>query len=217
MIGLLAKIIPLDLASTLSPGIFALAIVLLGSQNHPQKRILSLLTGSLVAGIAITILGVFLGLAAPSGMGQSNTSAIIDIVLGILLLGLGFQALFGKERAPKPQSAQAHQMIKWLLIGFAISITNLDAAFLNFTAAKEVGGAQNIDDAIKIILLAVNLIFFTLPITLPLIIYLIFPKWADRVLSAINRPVVKYSKYIMFVLLVAFGIYLTYRGIAHFL
>src|SRR4030066_421520 len=113
MISLLIKIIPLDLAATLSPGILALVIILLGSKNHPKAKTISLFFGILIAA------------------------------------------------------------------------TNFDALFLCFAAAREVGEA-GINDFSKIILVIVNLIFYTLPLTLPLFIYLIMPDLAQRMLTKFN-------------------------------
>lgn len=215
MIGLLAKIIPLDLASMLSPGIFAMALFLLGSKYHPKIRTLALFLGSLLVGIGITIFGFALGFAAPTGIAHNNITGTIDVFLGILFIVFGIGALKMKERKIKPQHKQDHQIIKWLIIGFAATTTNFDALFLNFTAAKEVSGSLTTPEFGKLILAAVNLFFFTLPITLPLIIYLIFPRMAGRTLPKLNEYVTRYSKYIMFVLFIIFGIYLTYRGIIY--
>lgn len=218
MLGLLAKVIPLDLASTLSPGIFALAIYLLGSKYHPYIRIISFFAGILLIGIGITIAGFAVGAATPNvAVGESTSSAIVDLILGLVLIVFGIHSLSAKERKAKPATEKGSQVFKWVIIGIIIAVTNLDAAFLNFTAAKEVSDSTAVDSIEKIIILIVNLIFFTLPITLPFLITVLFPSLKDKILPKLNEFVTRYSKYIIFVMLVGFGIYLAYKGIAHFL
>lgn len=216
MFEVLIKIIPLDLAATLSPGILALALVLLGSHFHPRLRTFSLFLGTLVVGVALALIGFSLGQVAPSEVKQTLFSAIIDLLLGGIFIFLGIRAVTAKERMIASQEAQRPQIIKWILIGLIIAATNFDAVFLSLAAAKEVGGS-GIDELNKIILLVVNILFFTLPITLPLIFYLILPEFAGRVLGRANQAVLRYSKYIIFVLFVIFGLYFIYRGLKFFI
>lgn len=212
MFQLLVKIIPLDLAATLSPGILALALVLLGSQFHPKLRTFSLFLGTLIVAVGLASAGLFLGKVAPSEVKPTIISALVDLILGIIFIYLGIRAVTTKERRIASQEAQKPQVLKWLLIGLIIALTNFDAVFLTLAAAKEVGGA-GIDELNKIILLIVNIFFFTLPISLPLIFYLVFPNYAGKLLGRINQVVLKYSKYIIFALFVIFGLYFIYRGL----
>lgn len=217
MLGLLAKIIPLDLASTLSPGIFALAIVFLGSKFHPKLRTFYFLIGSALVGLGLAFLGLHFGKLTSVDIKPNLVSALVDLFFGLLFIILGIKILVQKERKIKLQEKeQKYEMLKLILAGIIISITNFDAVILNFTAAKEVGGTD-IQNLIKLILLIVNISFFILPITLPLLVTFIFPKFAERILAKINKFVAKYSKYLMFALFVIFGIIFIYRGLKFFI
>lgn len=218
MLSLLIKVIPLDLASTLSPGIFALAVVILGGKWHSKARTSALFLGVLIVGIAVTVLGFSLGKNVAGNIGGTLSSAIVDLILGAVFIVFGIKSLFSKEREIKqPQTDPGYQIFKWLIIGIIISATNLDAVFLNFAAAKEVGGSIGIREITKVILLAVNVFFFTLPVTLPLFFYFIAPKTAKNILENINHFVLKYNKTIMFILFMIFGVLLTYRGLIYFI
>jgi len=213
MLSVLVKIISLDLAATLSPGILALALVLLGEKNHRMRRILALLFGTLIVAIVIAWLGYGLGDSFQGDGKQSLTSAIIDATLGIFFLFYGIKIFFSKERKIKSLTGEEkHTVSKWVIIGIIINATNFDAVFLSFTAAKEVGVAK-ISEVYDLILLLVNILFFILPITLPLFIYLIMPNLAGRILEKINVFVLKYSRYIIAALFLIFGVYLAYKGI----
>lgn len=216
MLTLLAKIIPLDLASTLSPGLLALVIVILGGKNHSKLHVVSLFCGTLLVGISATFIGFALATSVDTGIKQNLTESIIDIVLGIFLIIYGLKVFFSHERKITLKEESDLKIFKWFGLGLVITITNFDALFLNFTAAKEVGNA-NVTEVAKIFLLGVNLFFFTLPITLPLFLYCVFPNFAGLILAKINRFVLKYSRYIILILFVVFGLFLLWRGVAFFI
>lgn len=215
MFGTLLKIIPLDLASTLSPGILALTLVILGSKNNSISRVLALFFGALFIGFGINILGFALGQSANVGLNHDVAKSIIDIILGTFLFFYGLKIFFSKDKKISLKEENELKIFRWFLIGLVITITNFDAVLLSFTAAKEVGTA-NILDINKWILLIVNIFFFTLPITLPLMVKLLFRKVADPILSKLNIFMLKYSHWIITFMFLIFGIYLLYRGIKFF-
>jgi len=213
----LIKIIPMSLASALSPGIFALALILLGSKKHPKMRILALFVGLAVIGIITIVVGFYFGQTLPDEEQANLTSSLIDLALGIIFVLFGIKILLSKERKIKESKKQIkHENLKLAAAGFVIGATNFDAILLSFAAAKEVGSSENIDDPEKLILLLFILLCLTLPITIPLLVYIIIPNLASRVLSRINKVVLKYSKYIMFGLFIILGIMLIYQGAKYF-
>ena len=218
MLNLFATVIPLNLASTLSPGILALAIVLLGSKWHPKARTTALLAGTFLVGIIIIILGSALGQLAPAGIKPTTTSSVVDLVIGIFFILFGVKTLLVKEKKIKPSKVDSgKQILKWFGIGIIINATNFDAVFLSFTAAKEVSGSLLASNIGKALLLFLNLFFFVLPSLLPLFLYTVFPKFAGPILNKINKYVLRYGRYIIFVLFIVFGFILIRRGIIFFL
>lgn len=215
MITTLLTILPLNLASALSPGILSLTLFLLGAKEHKRSRILALLIGSLVAGIIAIILGFTLSGLADSP-GQNRSEAIFDIVLGAFFLIFAIKVIISKERIKQHDKAQSPGFGKWLVIGFIISITNFDAVFLSLTAARETADAE-ITGFYKLIFVLINLFFFTLPITLPLLITLIAPATSTKVLNKLNGFMLRYSRYIIFAMFATFGIYLLWQGLGFFL
>lgn len=215
MASLLIKIIPLDLAATLSPGILALSIILLSGRNKPKEKTFSLLLGTLVIAITIAIAGFFLGQAATPKVGPTLASAIIDCILGIVFILWGFKLLSSKERKIKNQEGGGPEFFKWFTIGIVVSATNFDAVLLSFAAAKEVGNSA-LGILSLIILLIVNIFFFVLPTSLPMAIDLLFPKFTGLLLEKINRVVLKYSRYILFAMFLIFGIYFLSKSLDFF-
>jgi threonine/homoserine/homoserine lactone efflux protein len=215
MYSILIKIIPLDFAATLSPGILALAILLLGNKNKPFIKTLSLTLGILIVGILISVLGFYLGVALPTGVKENSLSAVVDILLGIFFIIFGIKVILEKEKKRHLQSSDNAQILKWIIVGVLVSITNFDAVFFIFTAAKEVGGAA-INNFTKIILLVVNNLFFILPVTFPVLFYLLFPRISQRVLEKLNSFLMRFGKYIVFALFMIFGIIFLVRGLKYF-
>jgi threonine/homoserine/homoserine lactone efflux protein len=217
MTQLLLKVLPLDLASALSPGIFALALILLGTNIKPKLKTFSLLVGTLIVGVGINLLGFELGQIVDKNSGGSLVSAIIDLIFAIIFIYLAIKALASKDRKIKTHQAEPeHPALKWFLLGIVVNITNFDAIFIALNAAKEVSGSSVVA-AQKLILIIVNLLFFTLPVTLPLVFYLIFPGLAGKVLSKVNRFVIKYAPYLIFVLLILIAVLLFSHFVKYFI
>lgn len=216
MFQLLAKIVPLGFASALSPGILALVVFMLG-KKHAKPRIWALFIGTIAVALIIVVLGFVTGSGVSHGGAQKYTSALIDIVLGTIFMYFAIKNILGKERSLKESKEDlGPQFVKWLLIGLLINATNFDAVFLIFSAAKEIGSAS-VSVLDKIIAVVINVFFFSLPVTLPVAIYLIFPKTAQIVLGKLNQILMRYSKYIIFAMFAIFGLIFLYRGVKFFI
>ena len=214
MTSLFLRIIPLDLAATLSPVILAFAVVILSSKIKPKASILVFILGAVIAAIFYTVLGIVLGNVG--GEKPTLTAAVIDIVIGFGFAAFAIYVLVTKEKGVKTKDeSPRHHILKWFIIALIINLTNFDADFLLLTAAREVSLASlNILEQIWFWIM--NIAFFTLPSFLPLLIYLAAPQRATVVLAKINAVMTKYSKYIMFVLFMVFGVYFLYRGLHFF-
>ncbi len=217
MLELLAKVIPLDVALLFaSPMFLALAIFYLSSQLRPKARTLAFVFGMLVLGIPVAIAGFFVGQATVPDSGPTAASAIIDLALGVLFAFLAIKALRSKGAGARgDQSKTYHIVWRSLMLGFVLNILNIDALFLIFAGAKEISAA-NLSGGFNILLITFSLICFTAPVTLPLLLTLIFPHAAALVLGKVNRFMVKYSKYIVFVIFIGFAALLIYRGVQFF-
>lgn len=214
MAELLIKILPLQLATTLSPGIFALTIVLFAKKKYAIGRGLALLLGSILVVIFLSFVGLKTGQSVTTVSTHSRISVIIDFVLAILFLYFGIRGLIKPDRERKEPAEEnpARHFGKWFVIGFVISITNFDAVLLNFAAAKEIGTAS-IDLINKITLLFIGVIFFVLPILMPLIFYIILPTLAQKILAPINTFLLKFGRYLVSAIFIIFAVYLIYKGL----
>lgn len=211
----LLTIIPLDFAATLSPGILALTLILLGTKKHALTETFSLLFGNLItAGIIISL--AFFMVSITTSQGQPNVIAsIIDLLLGLFFIWYGVKVFRTKDHKFKLKQKKNANVLKWVVIGFIISITNFDAVLLSFTATREVA-ASSLGVGNKMLLALVNVFFFVLPIILPLSICILFPKIGAIFLTRLNKYVIKYSRYIICIMFLLFGVYFVIRAINHF-
>src|SRR5260221_9542682 len=86
------KVLPLALASAVSPASLAVSLVLLGGKSHPRLKSLAYLLGGAVVALGITILGLLLARQTTQSVGP-HAHSVIDAVLGSLLFVLGIVAL----------------------------------------------------------------------------------------------------------------------------
>ena len=217
MLEELLQVLPLNIASTLSPGLFAMSIFVLGSEKKPKLKTLALLAGSVFVGIAVVIIGSIIGNPDPDEQSEKIIAAIINIILGGALIFLGVRMMIAKEGKINLKKYTDPKYWQLFIAGIVVNATNFDAVIISMTAAKEVYESQVIEDIGKAILLIVNVLFFTLPIWLPLLLYIIAPKAAKPVLDKMNRVLLKYGKYIVLLILVIIGGVLLYKGISYFL
>ena len=189
---------------------------MLGSKYNAKLKVFALLIGVLITGLIITALGFFLGFHVPTNFKPTLISAVVDLLLATLFFYFGFKTICTNEKYPEISSEdKSPHTIKWLIVGFLVSLTNLDAVFLTLTATKEVSGS-GIEIIHKIIISVLNLLFFISPVLVPLVLFLIFPRFAGRFLEKIDNALMRYSKYIVFILFIVFAIYFTVRGLKYF-
>lgn len=215
MYDTLAKIMPLLLASTLSPGILALSIILLSKKQYGVGQTFALFIGSLISSIIVIIIGLVLGQKIQDPTGTNMVDNIVDIVLAGIFLFFGIKSFLYKDDDSKEKKIgheEKRNLWMWLGIGFAVSITNFDAVIFDITAAKEVGQSA-LSSMQKTILLVIESFFFNLPIILPLVLYLFMPRIARRILDPLNVFLTKYGRFIVGAIFLGFGIYLAYKGL----
>lgn len=215
MTDLLIKILPLDLASTLSPGILALTVFLLSKKEYRIGRTLALWIGSFAVAVALAIVGLKLGNSIQDPDNKRIIDNIVDLVLSALFFYFGIKSLLVKDTDKSEKNvekSESRDLWKWFLIGLIISVTNFDAVIFNLTAAKEIG-QSDVTGTSKLLLLIMGGVFFTLPIILPLVLYLIMPKLAQKILDPLNAFLTKYGRYIVALIFIVFAVYLLIKGL----
>ena len=214
MFGLLIKIVPLALASTLSPLILGLTTILLGQKEHPKRKVLALLVGSILAVAILTFLGFYLGTSF-SGSRNYKYHSLVDLIFGAILIIFAVKTLISspqKEKSRAETIQERSQLLRWFILGFIINITNLDAVILYLTQIREIY-QTSIEIVSKIIINTISILFFLFPIIFPLAVASFAPKVANKIIDPVSLSMKKYGSYIVGFLFLIFGAYYLLKGL----
>jgi len=214
MAGLFLSILPLALASVLSPGILAVSVALLARKD--TSAAMALLLGGIIVALLLAGAGILVAQGddkAAEALGFQPKAA--DLAVGILLAAFGVKVLLEK---PKPDDGaqkgakKSRGFAKWLAISFLGNITNFDAVLLNLAAVREIFNSSAAL-AYKLSLLAFCDFFFIAPALLPLVFYIARPQKAERILEPVGKWMQKYGRYLVGAIFIIFGAYLVVKGI----
>ncbi len=216
MLGLLLKVLALGIASTASPVIFAVALTLLAGK-FPYKRSLAFLLGGIIALFIILTFGFLVGAQVLHfTKGFSPYLSSVDLFLGVIFIFFGILPLLSKkkEKAPdfKEKKSQSPVLIKWLIIGLLLNITNLDAELLFFTEVKEIF-QSNTALAFQLLLALLGSLLFILPALLPLVISVLYPKKSEELLKPFGAFIETHGRILAAVIFLIFGTYLIAKGL----
>lgn len=214
MDALLAKLIPLAFGAAISPTILAVVILILGSPVRPRFRIAVFGGGALAVLVVVGIAGLVALTNTVSKAAQKNDAeAIFDLALGLILLALATRtALRHSKPQTKSHDRSRRTGVKATLgLGVLMMSTNITTLVLYIAALKEIDAAKvgAFDEAIALtILIAIAM----LPILLPMAIYQIAPRTAQRILSRIGAFTDHHKRTISLTVLTVFGLYLLLKG-----
>jgi len=160
-----------------------------------------------------------LGLDSNSG-GESDTSATIKLVLGLLLLVAAV-----RQFRSRPKDGEAPEMPAWMDaidsftpnrafgVGMLLSAVNPKNLALTVGAAATIASA-GLDSTDEYITLAVYVLIASITIIAPVAFYLILGERADKPLSEAKTWLLANNNTVMFVLLLVFGFKLIGDGLA---
>ena len=224
--NLLASMIPLALAAAISPTMLTAVVLVLSSKDRPRRRALFFLAGAVITLILIGVAALSISGAAVSQKsdGKSPISAGIDIILGLLLLFMGFRNLV-RSRESNKDSDKGGKFQKFFqgggagsnfFLGVIFTVTDFTSLVFYFVAAKQArdSGLGFIADVAAMTIVGIAII---LPILVPLAITIIAPDISGRLTDSLNQWIKKYGKYIGPAIALLFGVYLIDKGLPIFL
>lgn len=217
---LLTSVLPLAFGAAVSPTVLLGIILVLSITKRPKLNGIAFYIGSIILLLIVVVLGIILGKGAElaSGKPPSLTSAYFDIILAVLLILLGIRKIRkedngidkSKFKGDKPLSA-GKSFIESMIFGLFLFLINFTTTILVFAAGKDIGlsAAPVVDKLVVIVILT---IITLIVVEILLLIYLLFPKTANKLLEPVNIWMQKNGKYLMAAILFVFGIYLLSKG-----
>lgn len=217
--GLTGNLIPIALGVAISVvPIIAVIMILFTARARVNSILFNL--GWILAIAAIGLIGIFAlgGADYSADTGPSTASFVVQLMLGILLLGLAL-----REWLKKPAEG-AEEMPKWIqriddlkpamafVLGLALIAINPKNLMLTLAAVAtileaEVGAGQSIIALIFFIFIA------SLTVAAPVIIYLVAPTRSQDILNSWKEWLTVHNRAITIGLFVVLGILLTVKGI----
>jgi hypothetical protein len=217
MAQLFARLLPLALATAISPALFAVSLVLLGGKSSPQLRTFAFLLGGTAATLVATIVGLLIGGGAAAA-GGSKIDPIIDMIVGVLLLLVGIAGLAMRpaQHGGLLATLDSRSLPRQLAACFAAGLLSIDAnpsTVVPLIAAVRLVGRSAPGFEITALALGLVWILVLLPILLPLVIYAVAPHAAARTLAPISVAATKYGRYLGVAICVVLGVVFLHDGL----
>lgn len=208
---LLVVVIPLAIASMVSPVAVITVMAVLSSGEHRARNGVLFVTTYAIVFSLICLVFLAVGSLTTSGGKPSLTTVSIDIILGLLLLYASARSLL-KKKEPRAAAAKTIGAAAIVSAGVLFGIGNIFSSLPALAASKDIGVAivPPLDKAIAFIL---TMIIALCWLWGPLAIFLITPQHFDQYLDPVIRFLRKHGGQLMAAVFFLVGIYLLSRGI----
>lgn len=220
MLATLIQSLVLAAAGLLSVGSITLVILLLLSEQGLQKGVAYMLgyAGAyMVIGVMVTLVGyrVAAGHSGESG----NVVPVVTIALGLLLVWLA-QRNWRKPPSTADENPRLFALLdkitprKALGFGALVTVVNVKNLAL-FLTAVSVSLVSDLPLAAKIAIVVLVALVFCASVIVPVLIYILFPRRADRVLSLVKHTIGAYRRPIGIWAPLLFGVLFLMRGMTN--
>lgn len=230
MSQLLPQIASAAVVGALSPAATMATIAVLSARQRPIGNAVALLAGWTI--VLVVLAGFMLWVLRGSGGLSDNTKAVLNLIIGQLLISFGLRNLIGArhplrhalEGEPHRHQETPHWMRaldamtpgKALGLGALLLLISPADLAVYLSALQGVIGADVGTGTIVPVIVAL-VIGIDLCILVPLGIYLAMPGRAARLLAALRTWLLDNERRLMAWVLIAFGVWLTASGAVHLL
>jgi hypothetical protein len=212
---LLAKVLPLAIGAAVSPTILIVVLLVLGSPAHPRARGVAYAAGAITVLLVLTAISlVFLRRSVVGHPASDPIYGWIDIGFGVLMALVGVRALL---TTPKPKSRPTEgadaspRLGRFYGLGLAMMVSNFSTLVLFVPAMKDVAVASvgvGAKAAVVVLALAIASVLAWAPVVMDLIA----PNAAGRVLSPLNAFMTRHERAVTVTVCFVFTIVLIAKG-----
>lgn len=205
------EILPLAIGAAISPtGLLFVMMILSGKGNSKKSALGFVLGGTLF----LAILGLFIFFTAKPVVNSTDhpnvTSSIIDIVLGILILGIVVKSVFFKKKPKNDDSKKKKR--PYSIMGFLYMFINI-STLIPFIAAVKIISMNKLAPWDGLAILLVTILITMSMIAFPVAITYALPHESQKILDPVNRFMAKNGSKISNVYFGLMALYLIYHGI----
>jgi threonine/homoserine/homoserine lactone efflux protein len=215
----MTKILPLALAGAISPTVLAVVLVVLSGEKDPKLRGLAFLAGTTTVVAAISLVVVFvLGAAVPESQkgSGSDLAGYIDLAFAVLLLALGAFTFSRRNHPPKKHHDASQEpgarLGRFYALGAVIMLLNFTTLAVFLPALKEIA-IEKVSEADRVVALVVVDVIVLTPAWLPVLLYMVSPSLARKVLDPLNGFLQRHRVAVGVGICLVFAAYLTYLGV----
>jgi hypothetical protein len=196
-----AAALPLALAAAVSPGLLAIVLLILASDNRPKARAWSYLLGVVTVIVVVTLLGIVTLRTVLDAFGSMPPmrSAVIKTVLALVLFGLGWQYWRRPEAWSQGQRPWLLERLRtagpalFYALGVATMSTNWSTLLL-YLAALELVSDGTSSATLKLLSSCVVFLITIAPLLLPVAAVSLSGHRADRLLSVLGDFTNRHSR-----------------------
>lgn len=185
-----AAALPLASAAAVSPGLLAIVLLILSSENRPKARAWSYLLGVVTVILVVTLAGIVTlrALVETFGTLHCGWSVAIKVVVAVLLLGLGLRYLRPPDVLPAGQRPWLEDRLRaagppvFYVLGVATMSTNWSTLLL-YLSALEVIRSTATSTAVTLLAWFLVLLITVGPLLLPVLAVTVVGHRSDRLLA----------------------------------
>lgn len=187
---MVTQLVAAAVIGALSPAAALSSIMLLGSQR-PVANVVACLVGWLVVLLALAALLLAL-LDGHAGATGKSAKAAVELVVGLVLLCVGLRGLVGDQHPlQRPSAETPHWMQRVerlrpgqaLLFGMLLIAISPADLVAYFSALQALIGERDLAHGTRLAIWVVLVACISSCIIVPLLVYLAFPRRADRLLA----------------------------------
>lgn len=210
---------PMALGIALSPGpVLAVLVLLMTPQAKTSAP--SFLSGWLLGILGVGTFVIFLPGVVASHGGLSDTTGIVKIILGIVLLILIFP--IWRKRPKQGDAMRVPRIFKGIdkfgmrksfIVGILSSGLSIKNLALSASGAAHIDATSLVDYYETLLALLFFSLLASFTLILPIIVYFLSPKKVEQIGLKFRAWINKYYTIILMTLLLIFGILLIYIGL----
>ncbi len=211
---LLAKVLPLAVGAAISPTVFVVALLVLGAPEHPRARGVAYTAGALTVLLVLTAISLTFLRSQAGHRATDPVYAWMDVGFGVLMGLVGLRALL---TAPKPASRPAEaagagpRLGRFYALGLVMMLTNFSTLVLYVPAMKDVAVAS-VGVGTKVAVVALVLAIASVLAWLPVLMDLVAPNTAGRVLGPLNHFMTRHERAVTVTVCFVFMVVLIAKG-----
>lgn len=212
MNGLVARELPLALGAAISPTVLVAELLVLSQPERPRAKAAAFVAGGftvLVVAAALTMTVLHRSGTKPN----SPAMAWLDLFFAAVLLGVAVRwIVHPPARDKKPKTHRQGGVVTYAVLGVVIMLTNVTTLVLFMPAMRDIAIADSPFDA-KATATVVVFVITTIVLWLPLLLSLLAPHTADRVLQPLNRFLATHTRLVTVVVSLGFAVFLGFKGL----